>query len=88
MPRQEYLQYIDLLTEQEEMKDTVVASLIAAGWVMGMAREEDPINRDQITSTDQILSEGMELCVTYFTSPIDVVVTKESMKKEPIMEQY
>ena len=45
------------------------------------------INRDQITSTDQILSEGMELCVTYFTSPIDIVVTKESMKKEPIIAQ-
>ena len=45
------------------------------------------INRDQITSTNQILSEGMELCVTYFTSPIDVVVTKESMKKEPIIAQ-
>ncbi|MBQ9328691.1 MAG: peptidoglycan DD-metalloendopeptidase family protein [Solobacterium sp.] len=43
------------------------------------------INRDQITGTDQILSEGMELCVTYFTSPIDIVVTKESMKKEPII---
>ena len=58
MPRQEYLQYIDLLTEQEEMKDTVVASLIAAGWVMGMAREEDPINRDQITiSSRKLLSE-------------------------------
>ncbi|MBO7703563.1 MAG: peptidoglycan DD-metalloendopeptidase family protein [Solobacterium sp.] len=45
------------------------------------------INRSQITSTDQILSEGMELCVTYFTSPIDIVVTKESMKKEPIIAQ-
>ena len=45
------------------------------------------INRDKITSTDQILSEGMELCVTYFTSPIDVIVTKESMKKEPIIAQ-
>ncbi len=45
------------------------------------------INRDQISSTEQILSEGMELCVTYFTSPIDIVVTKESMKKEPIIAQ-
>lgn len=45
------------------------------------------INRDQISGTDQILSEGMELCVTYFTSPIDIVVTKESMKKEPIIAQ-
>jgi murein DD-endopeptidase MepM/ murein hydrolase activator NlpD len=43
------------------------------------------INRDKITSTDQILSEGDELCVTYFTSPIDIIVTRESMKKEPIV---
>ena len=45
------------------------------------------INRDKITSTDQILSEGEELCVTYFTSPIDIIVTKETMKKEPIVAE-
>lgn len=45
------------------------------------------INRDKITSTDQILSEGEVLCVTYFTSPIDIIVTKETMKKEPIVAE-
>ena len=42
------------------------------------------INSDQITSTDQVLSEGMVLCVSYFNPVFDVVVTKESMKKEVI----
>ena len=42
------------------------------------------INRDKISSTDQVLAEGDVLCVTYFNSPIDVVVTKESMRKEVI----
>jgi len=45
------------------------------------------INRDKITSVDQILPEGEELCVTYFTSPIDIIVTKETMKKEPIVAE-
>lgn len=42
------------------------------------------LNRDKITSVDQVLSEGDELCVTYFTPIIDVVVNKESLKKEAI----
>lgn len=42
------------------------------------------INRDKITNIDQVLSEGEELCVTYFTPLIDVVVMKENMKKETI----
>ncbi|MBQ9047704.1 MAG: peptidoglycan DD-metalloendopeptidase family protein [Solobacterium sp.] len=42
------------------------------------------INRDQISSTDQVLSEGMRLCVSYFNPIIDVVVMKESMRKETI----
>lgn len=42
------------------------------------------INRDKISSVDQVLSEGEQLCVTYFTPIIDIVVNKESMKKEVI----
>ncbi len=42
------------------------------------------INRDKISSVDQILTEGEELCVTYFEPIIDVVVTKESMRKEEV----
>ncbi|MBR0479335.1 MAG: peptidoglycan DD-metalloendopeptidase family protein [Solobacterium sp.] len=45
------------------------------------------INRDKILSTDQILAEGEELCVTYFTPIIDVVVRMESMRKETIFAE-
>lgn len=45
------------------------------------------LNRDKITSVDQILTEGDQLCITYFTSPIDVVVTVESMRQENIYPQ-
>lgn len=42
------------------------------------------INRDVISSVDQVLAEGDVLCVTYFNSPIDIVITKESMRRENI----
>ncbi|MBR3349547.1 MAG: M23 family metallopeptidase [Solobacterium sp.] len=42
------------------------------------------LNRDKISSVDQALKEGDELCVTYFESPIDVVVTKESLRLVPV----
>ena len=42
------------------------------------------INRDKISSVDQILTEGEELCVTYFQPVFDVVVEKESMRKEEV----
>ncbi len=42
------------------------------------------INRDKILSVDQALKKGDQLCVTYFNSPITVVVTKEAMRKEEI----
>ncbi|MCF0115572.1 MAG: hypothetical protein HUJ56_09475, partial [Erysipelotrichaceae bacterium] len=40
------------------------------------------INNDVIKSTSQVLEEGMQLCVTYLDSPIDVVVQKQRMAKE------
>ncbi|MEG0076988.1 M23 family metallopeptidase [Anaerorhabdus sp.] len=39
------------------------------------------INDDILTSVDQVLSPGTQLNVTYFQSPIDVVVMKESLRK-------
>ena len=51
MPRQEYTDFINLLTQQEEMKASVVANLIATGWIMQMAPENEPIKRDQINKT-------------------------------------
>ena len=43
------------------------------------------INKDKIFSEDQVLSPGMELNVTYFSSPLTVVVTKERLTQEVIM---
>ena len=40
------------------------------------------LNPDQIHSVDQILEPGMKLNVTYFDSPITVVVTKERLALE------
>ena len=42
------------------------------------------INQDIIFSRDQILEPGMKVNVTYFTSPITVVVTKENLKIEVV----
>ena len=42
------------------------------------------INSDEITSVDQVLSEGMQLCVTYFESPIDVTVYRQSLRNETV----
>lgn len=42
------------------------------------------INNDKIKSLSQILEVGMELNVTYFNSPINVVVTREKLQKETV----
>lgn len=42
------------------------------------------INRDKISSVDQVLNEGDELCVTYFTSPLSINITREVLHERPI----
>ena len=42
------------------------------------------LNSDQISSVDQVLSEGMQLCVTYFESPIDVTVYRQTLRSETV----
>lgn len=42
------------------------------------------INPDVLKSTEQILQVGMKLNVTYFDSPINVVVTRERLVKETV----
>lgn len=42
------------------------------------------INRDKISSTEQILKEGEQLCITYFESPLDIVVYKKTLRSETI----
>lgn len=43
------------------------------------------LNQDKIFSADQVITAGMVLNVTYFTSPITVTVTKERLAQEVIM---
>lgn len=43
------------------------------------------LNQDKIISADQVITAGMVLNVTYFTSPITVTVTKERLAQEVIM---
>jgi len=45
------------------------------------------INSESIKSVNQILEVGSELNVTYFNSPINVVVTKERLAKETVYPQ-
>ncbi len=40
------------------------------------------INDDVLSGIDQVLTPGMKLNVTYFQPPLDVVVKKESLRKE------
>ena len=42
------------------------------------------INRDKISSVDQALNEGDQLCVTYFESPIDIVVYRDRLRSVPV----
>lgn len=42
------------------------------------------INRDIIFSTDQVLTPGMNINVTYFSSPINVVVFKDRLASEVV----
>ncbi|MGB7594091.1 MAG: peptidoglycan DD-metalloendopeptidase family protein [Erysipelotrichaceae bacterium] len=42
------------------------------------------INADLLKSTEQILQVGMKLNVTYFDSPINVIVTRERLVKETV----
>lgn len=48
------------------------------------AKQIVSLNRGILTSTDQILNPGTVLNVTYFTSPITVVVTKQRLVQETI----
>lgn len=45
------------------------------------------INSDKIKTATQILDIGMELNITYFNSPINVIVTREHLAKETVYPQ-
>ena len=48
------------------------------------AQQVMSINNGKITNVNQVLTPGEELNVTYFTSPINVVVEQEFITKEPV----
>lgn len=48
------------------------------------AQQVVTINSDKLVSTDQLLKVGTKLNVTYFNSPISVIVEKEVVVSEPI----
>ncbi len=81
----QYLEYGDH-TEREyytvEEYDTV-AGVGAKNYGLS-ASQLMSINRDQLTSKDQILSAGMKLCITYFESPIDIMVSRQKLQKEDL----
>lgn len=81
----EYIEYGDT-TEKEyytvQAYDTV-AGVGAKNYGLSSTQVMN-INRDKISSTDQILKEGDTLCITYFESPIDVVVYKETLRQETL----
>ena len=80
-----YLEYGD--TTQKEyytvQKYDTVAGVGAKNHGLS-ANQVMNINRDQISSVDQVLKEGEQLCVTYFRSPIDVVVSRQALRKEAV----
>lgn len=45
------------------------------------------INADILRSETQLLEEGLELNVTYFNSPINVIVKRERLTSEPVYPQ-
>lgn len=86
--KDEILEFIEYGSETEKEYYTVqaydtVAGVGAKNYGLS-ATQVMNINRDKISSTDQILKEGEQLCITYFESPIDVVVYKEALREETI----
>lgn len=81
----EYLKYGDN-TEREYytvQKYDTVAGVGSKNYGLS-ATQVMNINRDQISSVDQVLSEGMQLCITYFESPIDVTVYRQTLRSETV----
>lgn len=88
LTKKEILEYLEYGDEQDREYYTVqaydtVAGVGAKNYGLSAAQVMN-INRDKISSTDQVLPEGESLCVTYFESPIDIVVTKQTLRQESV----
>lgn len=85
---QEIMEYLQYGANTEKTYYTVkeydtVAGVGAKNFGLS-AKQVMFINRDKISSVDQVLAEGEELCVTYFNSPLDVTVYKQLLVSESI----
>ena len=85
---EEILQYLEYGNHKDREYYTVqeydtVAGVGAKNYGLS-ATQLININRDQLTSKDQILSAGMKLCITYFESPIDIIVNRQKLQQEDI----
>lgn len=78
----------EIKTYQVEEYDTVEG----IAYMMGLSPQQViTINNDKLKTSNQILEVGMELNVTYFNSPIRVMVTRERLAREivyPAATQY
>jgi murein DD-endopeptidase MepM/ murein hydrolase activator NlpD len=74
----------DIKTYEVRPYDTVEAVAYFNGLT---AQQVLSINADKIKSINQILEPGMKLNVTYFNSPIKVVVIKERLVEEVVYPQ-
>lgn len=86
--KDEVLQYLEYGDNQQREYYTVkefdtVAGVGAKNYGLS-AKQIMDINHDVIHDVNQALTVGQQLCITYFTSPIDVVVYKKALRKEPI----
>jgi len=78
----------DIKMYQVQEYDTVEG----IAYMMGLSPQQViTINNDKLKTSNQILQVGMELNVTYFNSPIRVMVTRERLAREivyPASTQY
>ncbi len=74
----------EIKTYKVEPYDTVAGVASKNGLT---AQQVLSINSAVLRSETQVLEEGMELNVTYFNSPINVVVTRERLVSEPVYPQ-
>jgi murein DD-endopeptidase MepM/ murein hydrolase activator NlpD len=74
----------EIKTYKVEPYDTVAGVASKNGL---SAQQVLSINSNVLRSETQVLEEGMELNVTYFNSPINVVVTRERLVSEPVYPQ-
>lgn len=74
----------DIKTYEVEPYDTVEGVASKNGLT---TQQVLSINGDILRSENQVLEEGLELNVTYFNSPINVIVKRERLTSEPVYPQ-